>query len=268
MLAKGNAAAEGIQESRVTDGPPPIGDVDVIFGLAYLNAVTDPVRRRDKRNPFSETQLRRIFEALDVTTRGRDSARRARFWVPLIALFSGMRLNEICQLDVADMVEIDGVLCFNVASGLDQEDRLKRVKTAASERLIPVHPELHAIGLSGYVSERVIAGDAKLFPELRLSSVGYRSTSLSRWFSRFLVTARAVKPKTCFHSFRHNFRDALRSARVDREVALHLGGWALGTGREGMADNYGAGPTLEALNDAVSRLTYSGLDLSSLHRAG
>jgi integrase len=84
--------------------------------------IPDPVRRRDKRNPFCESQLRRIFEALEATTRGRNSARRARFWVPLIALFSGMRLNEICQLDVADMVVIDGVLCFNVASGFDQED--------------------------------------------------------------------------------------------------------------------------------------------------
>jgi integrase len=84
--------------------------------------VSDPVRERDKRLPFSTQQLRLIFNApvyrgcvddeWHYATPGPNRPRRARFWVPLIGLFSGMRLNEICQLDVADIQHLEGVACF------------------------------------------------------------------------------------------------------------------------------------------------------------
>lgn len=89
--------------------------------------VIDRVRRRDKRLPFSVEQLRLIFDApiyrgcLDdgagYATPGTGHPRRGRFWVPLIALFSGMRMNEICQLHVADIHRLDGVDCFFVTEG-------------------------------------------------------------------------------------------------------------------------------------------------------
>jgi integrase len=47
---------------------------------------------------------------------GAAKPRRSRFWIPLIALFSGMRLNEICQMDTADVQEIEGTLCFSVSA--------------------------------------------------------------------------------------------------------------------------------------------------------
>ncbi len=96
----------------------------------------DPVKKRDKRNPFSPEQLRRIFDAPIYTgcrddmngyaVPGDQRPRRARFWVPLIALFSGLRLNEICQLEVSAIREIDGILCFTVASGVSQTGDEKR----------------------------------------------------------------------------------------------------------------------------------------------
>nr|WP_292133723.1 recombinase family protein [Brevundimonas sp.] len=67
--------------------------------------VIDRVRRRDKRLPFSIEQLRLIFDApvyrgcvddwAGYSTPGYAHPRRGRFWVPLIALFSGMRMNEM-----------------------------------------------------------------------------------------------------------------------------------------------------------------------------
>ena len=79
--------------------------------------VIDRVKRRDKRLPFSTEQLRLIFDApiyrgcvddwAGYSTPGYARPRRGRFWVPLIALFSGMRMNEICQLHVADVHRLD-----------------------------------------------------------------------------------------------------------------------------------------------------------------
>lgn len=150
--------------------------------------VPDPVRKRDKRRSFSLEQLQRIFAAplytgceddwFGYNKPGHNRPRRARFFVPLIGLLSGMRLNEICDLDTADIVEPDGVPCFRVTTGIDEEDQHKRLKTAASERLVPVHRELLQIGLMAYVAERRRAGDVKLFPELPLNDMGQGLTEL------------------------------------------------------------------------------------------
>ena len=104
--------------------------------------VRDPVKRRDKRLPFSALQLNTIFRAPlytgcvdDANGYGRpgyQTPRRARFWVPLIALFSGMRLNEIAQLDAADVVRVDGVPCFRIEASSFAGDETKRIKTDAS----------------------------------------------------------------------------------------------------------------------------------------
>ena len=40
--------------------------------------------------------------------------RYAKFWVPLVALFSGMRLGEIIQMQVADVKTLDGITYFDV----------------------------------------------------------------------------------------------------------------------------------------------------------
>jgi integrase len=199
--------------------------------------LTDPVRRRDKRNPFSTEQLRQIFDApiyrgceddeRGYAQIGDKKPRRARFWVPLIALFSGMRLNEICQLEVGDIQQIDGVPCFQIASGTSQTGEQKSVKTLASERIVPVHQQLVQFGFMAFVDSMRLRGESSLFPEIPPGRLGYRSVSFSKWFSRFLCAAGATARLTCFHSFRHNFRDGLRDAKVDRDIALVLGGWTV-----------------------------------------
>ncbi len=109
--------------------------------------VADPIRARDKRLPFSPQQLQRIFDAplyrgciddgAGYAAPGANCPRRGRFWVPLIGLFSGMRLNEICQLEVADIEEIGGFTCFHVRSDPFAQTG-KKLKTEFSERIVPV----------------------------------------------------------------------------------------------------------------------------------
>jgi len=240
--------------------------------------VADPVRARDKRLPFSPQQLQRIFNAplyrgclndeAGYATPGPNHPRRGRFWVPLIALFSGMRLNEICQLDVADIQEVEGIPCFHVVSDPSVQGG-KRLKTEGSERLIPIHPTLLDIGLMDYIKAQHVKGVVKLFPELRRSATGYYSDPFSKWFRRFLASARAEAPLTCFHSFRHCFRDAMRRAGIPQEMALSLGGWVGGSGDINITANaYGAGQTADALATAVAKIAYPTLDLASLQRDG
>ncbi|WP_221792210.1 tyrosine-type recombinase/integrase [Aquisediminimonas sediminicola] len=234
----------------------------------------DPVKKRDKRRPFSMEQLQLIFhstlytgcvdDVYNYAKVGDARPRRARFWIPLIALFSGMRMNEICQLKVADIRELDGVQCFVVIEDIAGSEGAKRVKTIASERAIPIHNELIRIGILAFVAEQRRDGHEDLFHELSPGPHGYRSTNFSKWFSRFLLNIGASEPLTCFHSYRHCFRDALRESRADREVSLALGGWTSGATGSGIDGIYGDGFRASILNEAINRIRYPGLKLDHL----
>jgi len=279
------ATAEGIPGMSAANVNCYVNKLSTVFNWAVKEELMarNPARglrlaedlaARDKRDPFSVRQLQQIFDAPlyrgcrddqhGYAIPGHEKPRRARFWIPLIALFTGMRQNEICQLLTADIREIDGVACIAVCAGDDNE---KRLKTRASQRLVPVHPVLVRIGLLDYLAERRRAGDERLFPELQRDCFGLFSKKFSVWFARFLVTCGAKTERTCFHSFRHCFRDALREARIDREVALTLGGWTAspGSGGNAVADQYGSGYSAILLQSAISTIAYPELDLSHLH---
>lgn len=184
--------------------------------------------------------------------------------MPLIALFNGMRLNEICQLDVGDIEEVEGVACLHVRSDPFANSG-KRLKTESSERLIPVHPTLLAIGFMSFVAGQRAKGAVRLFPELRRSTTGYYSDPFSKWFRRFLTSVGATAPRTCFHSFRHSFRDALRQAKVEHEISLALGGWSVGGGAGNVtASAYGKGRPMTDLATAVAAISFKSLDLSHI----
>ena len=196
--------------------------------------IADPVNQRDKRLPFDDQQLEAIFSAPLYTgcvndadgygREGQDRPKRTRFWIPLLGLWQGLRLNEACQLDVTDVREIDGVACIVVTADSLVGSTDKRLKTTSSERIVPVHPFLLNLGFFEFARNLTETGETKLFDDINPGADCIRSTAFSKWFILFLGKSKAIKPKTSYHSFRHCFRDALRDARVDREVAMALGG--------------------------------------------
>jgi len=61
-----------------------------------------------------------------------------------------MRLNEICQLDTADVRMIDGIHCLVVPETSMSGDCDKNLKTGASERLMPIHRNLIDCGFLSF----------------------------------------------------------------------------------------------------------------------
>ena len=216
---------------------------------------------RDERDPFSLDDLKRMFAA--PVYRGCVSERHwsapgavvlrdsPKFWVPLIGLFTGARLNEILQLYRDDIVDVDGVPCFRISA--DKDDQ--RVKTASSRRFIPVHAELLRIGFAEFVASK----PGRLFDTVEKAPDGYYSSTFSKHFVRFLDTVGVKRPKVSFHSFRHTFEDACRACGVPHDVMNALQGHAQG----GMADRYGGQYPLPPLVEAMRKLGYPELPLSA-----
>ena len=238
--------------------------------------LADTVRPQDRRKPFEVWQLQKIFSA-PVYTGCKDAeqgyaatgtviASGARFWIPLLGLFSGARLNELCQLDVEDVKVIEGIACIVITEESASGGRDKSLKTKSSARIVPVHPTLLGIGFMKFVQRKRQSGSIKLFDDIPAGATGFRSVAFSRWFSRFLISVKANAPLTCFHSFRHGYRDAGRNAKIPRDIVLTLGGWITGGNQSEASDAYGSGYHPRVLLEAVSAIEFPELDLSHLKR--
>jgi integrase len=94
----------------------------------------------EQRDPYAPEQLVEIFKS-PIYTGHQSKVRRHKpgsllirdgyYWVPLIALFSGMRLGEILQLMKSDVREENGIWYFDVNKGEG-----KSLKTASSKRRV------------------------------------------------------------------------------------------------------------------------------------
>jgi integrase len=216
------------------------------------HAITD-------RDPYSPNELRLIFEGPLFRETPADK-RNERFWLPLFALHQGARANELAQLLVADIREEGDLMGFAITpSGTG-----KRIKTAASKRIIPVHPTMLRLGFRDYVARIRREGHDRLWPNLRPCPRGYYSTYFVRWFARYLEK-RGVKKRgslrdgDAFHPFRHCWADAAREADIPINIQEAIGGWTQST----VHSKYGAGYSLRRLTDEIGKIDFPGLNLPS-----
>jgi integrase len=221
-----------------------------------------------ERAPFELRELQMLFDAPLFTEAKRPLGAKgdAGVWLPLLALFAGARQGEISGLTVAD-VQIDANTGTPLLMIIEELKRGRRLKNKMSQRAIPVHSQLLALGFLRYVDMRRSAGDkAWLFPTVAPDQ-GRAQAAYSKWFGRYLRTTVGVKDSAkVFHSLRHNFKDAARAGGVPLETHDALMGQ---TNASAVSQGYGAKQMLhrfgvKALQDAMSRIEYPGLDLSRI----
>jgi integrase len=207
-------------------------------------------------SPFTVAELQTLFDALPREIKpAKHSPDSALPWAALIALYSGMRLEEIAQLKTGDVREENAngatVTIIDVHNGGSNN-----LKNEISERFVPVHSELVRLGLLDYVKA---LKPGPLFPGLvrRESKGGKVGARLGELFRKKLVALGIKREGLCFHSLRHNVATALRRASVPQEDAAPVLGHAV----EG--ESYGtyaqAGPGLINVKATVEKIKYAGL---------
>lgn len=170
-----------------------------IFALTHLRTGKTS---RELRDRFSAEDVKLVLD-------GVDEKDVTKYWITRIAAYSGMRLNEICQLDVDDIVCVNGVNAFNI----NDDGNGKKLKTLSSRRQVPVHHKLIYLGFLKYVQKMEERGHVKLFPSLKLTKNGY-GDAISKWFSRYRQKLGIAKDGPDFHSFRHTVADSLKQLNV------------------------------------------------------
>ena len=212
------------------------------------------------RQPFSRADLHRIFSC-PLYTGGRipkGGKGEAAQWLPLLALYTGARLEELSQLEVANVLH-DNEIGYFISITDDGEGQ--SLKTTSSRRRVPVHPDLITAGFLKLLEARIEAKELVLFPSLLADTHGKRSGNWSKWWSRYMdETIKITDPAKVFHSFRHTFKSIAREAEVPEDIhdaiSGHVGG---GEGR-----NYGGEYPLLPLLNALKKMRFLGADVPML----
>ena len=182
-----------------------------------------------------------------------------RFWLPVLGLFTGCRLEELCQLYLDDIRQIEGLWCIDLKEGRPDQS----LKTASSERVVPLHPFLtEDLNLIGFAKVLESKGETRLFPELNRYQNKY-SHYASKWFSdwKAKVGIQAPSREKTFHSFRHTFTDNLKQQLIEISIVDELTGHAIQGESFG---RYGKPYRIKTLlEEGVMKLDY-GVDLSHL----
>ena len=191
-----------------------------IFSQNYSSPLRTPKKSSSKsRRPFTEEELRLLFNG-DVYKGKKPSGARkwhySTFWLPLIAAFTGARLEEISQLHVTDIITIDGITCFDI-----NDNDEKSVKTSAGSRVIPIHSMLIKIGFPEFINELKKLKHKRLFPELNKTKTKGFGDQVTKQFHTYRkslgIIAKDGEPKIVFHSFRHTANSLLAHKGVHEE---------------------------------------------------
>lgn len=216
-------------------------------------------RAHEARAPFTQEELTKLFHSDEYLE---DMHKEPfQFWMPILALFTGARLNELAQLHLSDIRQTeDGVWVFDL-----NEEGEKQLKAKASRRSIPVHPflleDLHFLS---WVERLKAKGEERLFSELKKERDGY-GRRVTRWFNEDYKQRCGIEStdgrKRDFHSFRASFVTQLVRQKVNDRMRLQVEGHSAGKDMTSVyADPF---PAKQLYDEVIAKLDY-GIDLSHL----
>jgi len=183
-------------------------------GHIRLTRADKASRRGTGFQAFKTEQLKAMFtpEAFAVLPTLKDR------WLAILALYTGARSNELARLELVDVGpdEHEGVPVLDINELAED----KAVKAEASIRLVPIHPDLLALGLLDRVEARKAAGESRLFPGNLLTQNGPAASSQKAFLSA--LKAWGIAPRGKGRMGLHSFRATVIQTMTRKGVAQ---GW-------------------------------------------
>ncbi len=164
----------------------------------------EPKLEESSRRPFTVPELKKIFSHKAFTEHKWDDPEKYwKYWLPLMGLFTGARIEELAMLEPRDIKkDEDGIHYFDINDM--QEDKEGKLKTADSRRRIPIHTKLVELGFIRFVES---VKTKYLFQQLTTYNKATMAGEASSWFGRTKKDIWKFDKDVVFHSFRHNMRD-------------------------------------------------------------
>jgi integrase len=211
--------------------------------------VATPADPAGRRMPYSDEDAKTILKA----TRRETGAKR---WLMWLLLFTGARLDEVCQLTKADIKQDPSLVrelgpeagwYLDIHHGAPGEGR--RLKNLGSARRVPVHQQVIDEGFLEYVTG---LPEGTLWPDLRPDAFGSRGGTATKIIGRWVRSLGIMDKRKVLHSARHRMALKLREADgINRDVAEAI----LGHAPVGVHGQYGGAPSLLTMRKAIDKLS-------------
>jgi integrase len=188
-------------------------DLGYIDSNIALNKKIPVPKNEGNRDRFSDEQLLMIFSHDRFVNP--DKKKMYHYWVPILAYYHGMRLNEICLLRKKDVYKHGDIWAISI-----NEDS-RELKTDSAIRNIPIHDHVIQLGFLDYVNS---CKHEHLFKTGRKGD-NYADT-IGKSFGRF-KTSLGFQKNIVFHSFRHVFADLCKQSRIELSLIKEFMGHSL-----------------------------------------
>lgn len=176
------------------------------------------VTQDDTGRPFTQDELNAIFEPGAFGAWSKGSAHR--YWVPILALYSGARVTELSQLYVADIETVQGVPGFHI----NKRFAGQKLKNAGSRRFVPLAQPVLDCGFLAFVEALKAKGQDRLFTELpNNDGLGY-GRQMSKQFGAYIKRLSITEEGMGMHAFRHTLATRLATAKVSKDVIARITG--------------------------------------------
>ena len=195
------------------------GTANPMTGLSIK--VSAKVKASKARDALSESKVKQLFRDIPPAT---EHKMPYRAWLPRLAAYTGARIGELAQLYLDDFSVIDGYPCILIrATHPDQS-----IKTVTSERVIPIHPKLIAMGFLQFVEKQQANGHQRLFPELKKQATRGYSHQVSKWFYAFKAKL-GWSERDTLHGIRHAVATQLKHKEFSSDLVAGLLGHSHGS---------------------------------------
>ena len=209
--------------------PAQINDMLIQIGAWFNYALDNPKHWNVTRNPFKNKRLpvpekrekprtaytmEEILKLIAGLMKQRPLVQPQQFWIPLLGLFTGARINELCQLRVEDVQLVDNIWGIHFRH-LPEKMQFTKAKKS---RFCPVHPALIDLGFVDFANKQRSSGHDRLFPKLMLFKHKW-SHQFGKWYNEtFEPKYISTEPDKVFHSTRHSL---ISWFKANMQMTLH-----------------------------------------------
>ncbi len=224
------------------------------------------ITKKGGKQAFTEDELR-LMVTSDEFTKCIDLRKPQFYWSVLIAMYSGARESEICQLHIEDVIYDKDFGVWLIDFNARGE---KELKNGYSRRIVPLHPYLENLGFLRFREQQKKLGYKYLFPKCKPpASGGQWGRTVGRWFNGETTNGGKKRPgfkHKCgiiieegelkdFHSFRHTFINYGKQNDFNDQILREMSGHT--NGKNDAHEGYKKPYTLENRIKAINSINYN-----------
>ena len=184
------------------------------------------VKLKDKKESFTDDDLHLIFNPKTyipfIFENPLSRIKYPYFFIPILGVFTGCRLEELCMMQIKDIIKMNGVWVYRIREEGEYGDEETKVKNPYSERDIPLHPVLiDTLGFIKYVKRIEKIGHKRVFHELNKLGSGRFQQNVGKFFNSKYLKKIGLKDgvrKVSFHSFRHSCRNTFDKPKYKPKI--------------------------------------------------